>query len=94
MPAGSTLDDVLLAVHCDVADEESTKQMCEAAMKRFGRVDSAVANAAYMPPLIDWLESDTAQLDRTLAINVKGPWLTAKYAGVYISRRLPSRRSG
>lgn len=36
-----------LAVKVDVADDASTRAMAEAALKRFGRIDGLVNNAAY-----------------------------------------------
>ena len=65
-----------LAVRTDVADEESTRQMVAAALKRFGRIDVLVNNAAIfatIPINRGGIESiDPSEWDRLMAVNLKG----------------------
>lgn len=68
------------AVHVDVTDEASNGAMVAATLERFGRLDGFVANAGTesKPSTIE--DSDPADFDRTMAINVRGPYLGCKYA--------------
>lgn len=69
-----------IAVRVDVADEASVRAMAEAAVRRFGRIDGLVNNAAYFREvkLTPFEELDPAQWDRVFAVNVKGVWLCCK----------------
>jgi 3-oxoacyl-[acyl-carrier protein] reductase len=65
-----------LALHTDVADEKSTKEMAAAVMKHFGRVDVLINNAAIfatVPMNRGRIETiDPAEWDRLMAVNLKG----------------------
>jgi NAD(P)-dependent dehydrogenase (short-subunit alcohol dehydrogenase family) len=63
---------------CDVSDEESVRAMVEAATSNFGRLDVA-ANCAALPPGGPIDEITTEQFDRTIAVNLRGMWLSVKY---------------
>lgn len=69
-----------VAVHTDVADQESTKAMARTAMEAFGRIDILVNNAAFFAnlPLRDFEEIDVAEWDRVMAVNVRGTFLCAQ----------------
>ncbi len=69
-----------LAVKVDVSDEASTQAMADAAMKRFGRIDGLVNNAAYFREvkLTEFENIDPAVWQRTFDVNVKGVWLACK----------------
>lgn len=69
-----------LAVRVDVADNESVQAMATAALKRFGRIDGLVNNAAYFREvkLTPFEELDPAQWDRIFNVNVKGVWQCCK----------------
>ena len=60
----------------DVADADATRAMAEATVKRFGRIDVLVNNAAVFatlePKALDAI--DEAEWDRVMAVNVKGIW--------------------
>ena len=69
-----------LAVHVDVADNASVQTMAALALKRFGRIDGLVNNAAYFREvkLTPFEELDPVQWDRIFAVNVKGVWQCCK----------------
>jgi 3-oxoacyl-[acyl-carrier protein] reductase len=65
-----------IAVHTDVGNEESTKQMAAATLKRFGKIDVLVNNAAIfatIPINRGGIESiDPGEWDRLMTVNLKG----------------------
>jgi short-subunit dehydrogenase len=65
-------------VHHDVTDEDAWQGVVDIAMKTWGRLDIAVANAgiAIMGPAIDMSLADWR---RQTAINIDGVFLTVKY---------------
>jgi 3-oxoacyl-[acyl-carrier protein] reductase len=68
------------AVRADVTRAADTDAMVRAAVDAFGRLDAIVCNAglaAYPKPAVDIPEDE---FDRILAVNVKGPWLSARSA--------------
>ena len=69
-----------LALRVDVADDASVRAMADAALRRFGRIDGLINNAAYFREvkLTPFEELDPAQWDRIFAVNVKGVWLCCK----------------
>lgn len=67
----------VLAVHTDVADPASIAAMIAAVHDGLGRVDILV-NAAAILEMRTFAESDYADWQRTLAINLSGMWLCAK----------------
>ena len=69
-----------LALRVDVADDASVRAMADAALRRFGRIDGLINNAAYFREvkLTPFEELDAAQWDRVFAVNVKGVWQCCK----------------
>ena len=69
-----------LALRVDVADDASVRAMADAALRRFGRIDGLINNAAYFREvkLTPFEELDPAQWDRIFAVNVKGVWQCCK----------------
>ncbi|WP_407988937.1 SDR family NAD(P)-dependent oxidoreductase [Kitasatospora sp. CMC57] len=68
-----------LAIRADSADPEAVRAAVDGAAAEFGRLDILVNNAAVFPMgLLEELE--LAQLDRTLAVNVRAPLLAAQAA--------------
>jgi NAD(P)-dependent dehydrogenase (short-subunit alcohol dehydrogenase family) len=68
------------ALAADVTVEESVAAAVASTLERFGRLDVVVANAGIVPP---WTETDALdldELDRTLAVNVRGVAATLKHA--------------
>jgi NAD(P)-dependent dehydrogenase (short-subunit alcohol dehydrogenase family) len=69
----------------DVSDEASVVAMIDAAVKRFGGLDVLHNNAAAVDPALMSRDGDVADLaievlDRTLAVNLRGPMLGCKHA--------------
>ncbi len=63
----------------DVADESGVRSLMGYTAERFGKVDVLINNAGYMEtmPLLD---RPVENWDRCLAVNLRGPFLCAKYA--------------
>jgi len=68
-----------LAVPADMAEAGSPARIVAACRDRFGRIDGVVNNAAVVRhrPLADW---DTADFDRHVATNVRGPYFLIQAA--------------
>jgi NAD(P)-dependent dehydrogenase (short-subunit alcohol dehydrogenase family) len=78
-----------LALAVDVSDGGAVQRMAAETVKRFGRIDVLVNNAAMMAELrqsTPFDAIDEAEWDRVMAVNVKGPWLCAR-AVVPVMRR-------
>ncbi|HET7011121.1 MAG TPA: 3-oxoacyl-ACP reductase family protein [Anaerolineales bacterium] len=83
--AGGTAE----AFVADVANSLAVRAMVESIVERFGRIDILVNNAGVEPhaPL---LELDEYDWDRTLAVNLKGPFLLTQAVG----RRMAEQGGG
>lgn len=66
--------------HCDVADEAQVAAAVADAVDRFGGLDVLYNNAAVIAYGRRIADLPTAEWDRTLAINLRGPFLCAKHA--------------
>ena len=71
---------------CDVSDEGAVKRLIEATLARFGRIDVLVNNAALFATLhpTKITDMDVATWDKVMAINLRGPFLTAKYVAPHL----------
>ena len=71
-----------LAVAADVSQPESTDNMAQAAMERFGRIDGLVNNAAiYQRPAVTrgpFEEIPLDEWDRLMAVNLRGVFLSCR----------------
>jgi NAD(P)-dependent dehydrogenase (short-subunit alcohol dehydrogenase family) len=85
---GSVVDEIAAAggtataLRADVRDELSVKDMVSATVKRFGRLDILVNNAAVgsnIPP-VSIGQLSIGDWDELMAVNVRGPFLCAKAA--------------
>jgi 3-oxoacyl-[acyl-carrier protein] reductase len=75
-----------VTLQADVSDEEAVRRMIATTVQRFGGLDILVNNAAIA--LFKPIEELTpAEFSRVLDVNVKGPWLCAKYAFPELKRR-------
>ena len=64
----------------DVANEESTKSMAQAALDRFGTINVLINNASLMSvlPRRSWLEIPVDEWDRVMAVNLRGMFLCCR----------------
>ncbi len=64
----------------DVADAESVNGFVDEVLKRYGRIDCLVNNAALFANLKPkkFFEIDDAEFDKVMAVNVRGPFLLCK----------------
>lgn len=69
-----------MGLKVDVSSEEDTLRMAEETVKRFGRIDILINNAAiyYGIGVRPFYEIGVEEWDREMAVNIKGPWLCAK----------------
>ena len=68
-----------LAVTTDVSQRDAVNRMIQATLSAFGRLDILVNNAAIVP-LTPFEEISDAQWDRTMAINLRGPFICSQEA--------------
>jgi 3-oxoacyl-[acyl-carrier protein] reductase len=75
-----------IVLQIDVSDEEAVQRMVAATVQRFGGLDILVNNAgiALFKPIEEFT---LAEFSRVMDVNVKGPWLCAKYAFPELKRR-------
>lgn len=74
-----------LAVACDVSDQEQCRQMVEAAIRRFHRIDILINNAGLsMRALFD--EVDLGVIHKLMDVNFWGTVYCTKYALPYIQQ--------
>jgi len=73
----------------DVSDEGEVKALVAGTLDRFGKIDILVNNAAVYSTLEeqDFTAIDTAVWDRVMAVNVRGPFLMAKYVVPHMRAR-------
>jgi len=64
----------------DIASEEATNAMAQAALDRFGTIDVLVNNASLMSVLArrSWLEIPVEEWDRVMAVNLRGMFLSCR----------------
>lgn len=68
-----------LAIHTDVSARDSVRSMAEATLAAFGRWDILVNNAALVP-MTPFEEITDEQWDRTMAVNLRGPFICSQEA--------------
>ncbi|MFC9288053.1 glucose 1-dehydrogenase [Streptomyces sp. NPDC057052] len=69
----------VLALVCDVTDEDQVAAAVDRTVDAFGRLDMAYNNAGIMPPSTDAADESAAQFDRVNAINLRGIWASMKH---------------
>jgi NAD(P)-dependent dehydrogenase (short-subunit alcohol dehydrogenase family) len=75
-----------VTLQADVSDEDAVQRMVTVTMQHFGGLDILVNNAgvALFKPIEEFTLAEFSQL---MDINLKGPWLCAKYALPALKRR-------
>jgi 3alpha(or 20beta)-hydroxysteroid dehydrogenase len=76
----AALGDAARYLHCDIAEEAQVAAAVAATVDRFGGLDVLYNNAAVIAYGRRIADLPAAEWDRTLAINLRGPFLCAKYA--------------
>jgi len=69
----------VLALRCDVADDEQVKAMVEQTVSTFGRLDAAFNNAGLQSPAVEIADSTSEEFDRVTSINLRSVWSCMKY---------------
>jgi NAD(P)-dependent dehydrogenase (short-subunit alcohol dehydrogenase family) len=67
-----------LFTNTDISSESQVKAMVESTLKRFGRIDVLVNNAAVLHRECRAHEISIEEWDRTINVNLRGYWLCAK----------------
>ena len=71
----------------DVTDVASTQAYIRAAVDRFGGIDVLLSNAGIEGKVASIFDANPADFDRVIAVNVRGVWLSLKYAIPEIRKR-------
>lgn len=69
-----------VAIGADVSRAADAEAMVGAVLAAYGRLDVLHANAGVTPARVRIQDLEEAEWDRVLGINLKGAWLTCKYA--------------
>lgn len=69
-----------IAVPCDVRSDADCANLVAAAVREFGRLDVMIANAGIGYLMKPFLETEEADWDAVLDVNLKGAFLAAKHA--------------
>ncbi|OXB07823.1 SDR family NAD(P)-dependent oxidoreductase [Flavobacterium pectinovorum] len=69
----------VIAINCDVADEDQVRAMIEQTVSTFGRLDFAFNNAGVMQTNKFTSEMSSEEWDRVQSVNLRGVWLCLKY---------------
>jgi 3-oxoacyl-[acyl-carrier protein] reductase len=78
-----------IGLEADVSDPESVRRVVDGTVGRFGRVDALVNNAALFSTLAHrpFEEIPVAEVDRVLAVNVRGPFLLCQAVAPHMRRQ-------
>lgn len=69
-----------LFISCDVSKDDQVKEAVDKTIERFGRIDTVFANAGINGVWAPVEEIKPEEWDRTIAINLRGTFLTIHYA--------------
>ena len=68
-----------IAIGAHAGEEQSAAQIAEATSEAFGGIDILVNNAATCPHFGPLLEASDPLWDKTMDVNLRGPWRTARH---------------
>ncbi len=74
-------------IRMDVSDPEDVKRGVQLAVERFGGLDVMVANAGIEGAVAPLVDQSVDEFDKVLAVNVRGAFLSVKYAAPLIAKR-------
>ncbi|HWD38983.1 MAG TPA: SDR family NAD(P)-dependent oxidoreductase [Fimbriimonas sp.] len=74
-------------IEADVSDADQMKRACDRAVERFGRLDIVYANAGINGVWAPIEEIAPEEFDRTISINLRGAFLTIKYAVPHLRKQ-------
>lgn len=77
----------VLAVRCDVGDEDAVSSAFAETLDHFGRVDSCFANAGVRAPEIPFLETTLDDFRGVTRVNLDGAFLTLRTAAQHMVER-------
>jgi NAD(P)-dependent dehydrogenase (short-subunit alcohol dehydrogenase family) len=69
----------VLAVRCDVADEDQVSAAVATTVAKFGSLDMAYNNAGIQAPMTDAADETAEVFDRVNAVNLRGIWASMKH---------------
>lgn len=75
-----------LFMRCDVSDTTEVEALVEYAMAKFGRLDTMVNNAGYVPPHMDACDMPVESYQNVLATNLAGMFYGCKYSIPYLRK--------
>jgi NAD(P)-dependent dehydrogenase (short-subunit alcohol dehydrogenase family) len=64
----------IMAVRCDVSDEDGVAAMLHQTVSNFGQLDLAFNNAGIQAPVDETADARGEDFDRVIAINLRGIW--------------------
>jgi NAD(P)-dependent dehydrogenase (short-subunit alcohol dehydrogenase family) len=74
-------------IRTDVSSDADVSALVDHTVRRFGRVDCLVNNAAIPSPMVSIADVDIADFDRVMAVNVRGVMLGMKYVAPVMLRQ-------
>ncbi len=74
------------AIHCDVSDESSVKNLVEKTVETYGRIDILVNNAGIFPS-IPVTKMELSDFENVIKTNVYGVFLATKYVTVQMIKQ-------
>ena len=77
-------------VHCDVSDAKQVKQAIDRTASHFARLDIVFANAGINGVWAPLDELKPEEWDKTIAVNLRGTFLTVHYAVPHLKRNGPA----
>lgn len=77
----------VLAVACDVTDEDQVAAAVTRTVDTFGRLDMAYNNAGIQSPVTDAADETASVFDRVNAINLRGIWASMKHELAHMRTR-------
>lgn len=69
----------VIAIRCNVANEDEVAATVRETVSVFGRLDAAFNNAGVQSPAVETADATGEEFDRVTAINLRGVWNCMKY---------------